>query len=181
MTATGGAATTPPNFQLGYAITSIAVTAPGSGYNAAIPPAVYAVRANSELGSYHIKTTVTMSTPGAAPLALNNSMMTENGIFQATGSVVTVRSGTYALMTSDCGTTIRANSSAAITYTVPTGLTLGCSISVVQAGSGQVSFVAGQGETVEAFGAATRTSGQFAKAELLVDTATTVLLSGQIQ
>ena len=93
---------------------------------------------------------------------------------------LSAQSSSYVLSAADCGTVIRDNGSASHQYTVPQ-LPVGCQIDVVQAGTGSISFLPGAGLNIESLGNATRTTGQFAKASLLIDTGSTVLLTGQIQ
>lgn len=99
------------------------------------------------------------------------------------GGVVTSRTASTRLVPADCGTTIRDTAATAHTYTVGPGLAPGCRIDVIQAGDGPVTFAGATGETVEQMGArpAHRTAGRFAQATLLVDSAATVLLGGQVQ
>ncbi len=85
---------------------------------------------------------------------------------------------------SDCGTYIRDTDATAHTDTLPTGLPVGCTIDVVQAGVGLITFAGGSGETLEQTGSGTLThamTGKFAKAQVVVDSASTFLLSGQVQ
>ncbi len=93
---------------------------------------------------------------------------------------------------SDCGTIINDTGAAAHTLTVPTGLPLGCRIDVIQAGGassnpttiGLITFAAGSGETLEQAGSGTlthTTTGRYARAQLIINSATTFLLTGQVQ
>lgn len=85
----------------------------------------------------------------------------------------------------DCGTYVRDTATATHTDTVPSGLPIGCTIDVIQAGSGgTITFAAGSGGTVEQNGSGTlshTTNGQFALATIVVDSSSTFLLSGQVK
>ncbi len=100
---------------------------------------------------------------------------------RAAGSIISAQSGAYTLAASDCGTTIRDTGTTAHSYVVPGGLPVGCRLDIIQAAGGAVTIGAGAGETLEAFNGATRTAGQYAKAQVLVDSAASFLLSGQVQ
>ena len=100
------------------------------------------------------------------------------------GGTVSSQSAGYTLAASDCGTVIRDTATAAHTYTVPAGLAVGCRVDVIQAGGGTITFAAGSGETLEEAGTGTlthTTTGQFTKAAVMIDSASTFLLSGQVQ
>lgn len=100
---------------------------------------------------------------------------------QAAGSVVSTQSGAYIVSASDCGTTIRNSASAAVTWVVPAGLATGCALSVIQAGTGQITFSGGTGETMDSLNGASKTSGRYALATIIVDTTTSFELAGQVQ
>ena len=101
------------------------------------------------------------------------------------GGIVSAQASAYTLSPSDCGTAIRDTATAAHTYTVPAGLAVGCKVDVIQAGSGgTITFVPGSGETLEQAGTGTlshSTTGQFTRAGIMIDSASTFLLSGQVQ
>ncbi len=101
------------------------------------------------------------------------------------GGTVSGQAAAYTLLPADCGTIIRDTATAAHTYTVPSGLAIGCRVDVIQAGSGgTITFVAGSGETLEQAGTGTlthATTGQFTKAGIMIDSTSTFLLSGQVQ
>jgi hypothetical protein len=114
-----------------------------------------------------------------AGVDMNGNLMAQT--IRAAGSIVSTHASPYMTVPGDCGTTIRDTGTSAHTYTMAAGMPLGCRIDVVQAASGQVLFSGSAGVTVEAFGGATGTAGQYARAVILVDSATSVLLSGQIR
>ena len=105
------------------------------------------------------------------------------GSARVISQLVWPKSGNYTINAGDCGATFRDTTASTHTYTIPKGLPVGCDVHVVQAGAGAVGF-AGAGVTVEelaALGSGHVTAGQFAEAELLIDSASTVLLRGQVQ
>lgn len=114
-----------------------------------------------------------------AGVDMNGNLMAQT--VRAAGSIVSAQSGAYTLASSDCGTTIRDTGASAHSYVVPNGLPLGCRLDIIQAAVGQVTIGAGTGETLEALNGATRTAGQYARAQILVDSAASFLLSGQVQ
>ncbi len=101
------------------------------------------------------------------------------------GSTVSAQAAAHTISPSDCGTAIRDTATTAHTYTVPAGLVVGCKVDVIQAGSGgTITFVAGSGETLEEAGTGRlshSTTGQFTRAGIMIDSASTFLLSGQVR
>ena len=89
----------------------------------------------------------------------------------------------YVVAASDCGTTLRDGAAGAHTYTIPEGLPVGCSVHVIQAGSGGITF-AGSGVSIEemaSLGSGHATARRFADAEILIDSAGTALLRGDVR
>lgn len=84
-----------------------------------------------------------------------------------TGSVIWEDKTTnYAIDAADAGGTIRSTGSA-ITVTIDDVLTQGQRIDFVQAGAGQITFVAGAGVTLNSADAKTKTAKQYAGATVL--------------
>jgi hypothetical protein len=73
------------------------------------------------------------------------------------------KSANYTVVAGDKFTTIRSTSSA-ITVTINNVLNVGDRIDFIQDGTGQITFSAGSGVTLQAFGSATKTAGQYAAA-----------------
>jgi hypothetical protein len=71
------------------------------------------------------------------------------------------------LADTDNNKVVRCTSSSAVTITVPSTLAAGFSCMVIQAGSGQVTFVAGSSATLNSFGNLLKTAGQHAPASLM--------------
>ncbi len=93
--------------------------------------------------------------------------------------------GTKTFAAADCGTYVRDTATTAHSDTVPTGLPVGCTIDVIQVGSGgTITFAGATGETVEQTGSGTlahATTGQFADARIVIDSSSTFLLTGQVK
>ncbi len=83
--------------------------------------------------------------------------------------------GNQTLTASQCGQTLKSTDTAAVVYTVPAALTVGCKIAVVQDGVsassaiGNVTIVGATGETIKNFGG-TVTAGQYAGLLIKADT-----------
>lgn len=93
------------------------------------------------------------------------------------GSNATVASGTittsvndisanYSIVAGDANEFIRSTGSA-VTVTLDNVLTPGQSIEFIQAGSGQITFAAGSGVTLNSYGAKLKTAGQYAAASVI--------------
>lgn len=98
------------------------------------------------------------------------------------GSVTTTttQAAAYTLQQSDNNTVILVNSTAAVTITLPSTLTVGTAVEIIQTGVGQVTFAAGASATVAAYGSATKTAGQNAVARVRVTAASTWNLAGNV-
>jgi hypothetical protein len=73
------------------------------------------------------------------------------------------KSANYTIVAGDKFSTIRSTGSA-ITVTIANVLAVGERIDFLQDGSGQITFAAGSGVTLQAFSSATKTAGQYAAA-----------------
>lgn len=125
--------------------------------------------------------------------ANTNGIAFKGGLYgdtmQVLGGVVAPITASGTLVAANCGTTLRDVVTSANTVTVPTGLPVGCKIDIVQIGTdgtatdGLVTFAAGSGMTLEQLGtsATHKTTGQYARASLLIDTTSSFLITGQVQ
>ena len=94
---------------------------------------------------------------------------------------VTDNAGTsITLADTDNNKVVRCTASSAVTVTVPSTLAAGFSCMVIQAGAGQVTFVAGSGATLNSFGNLLKTAGQHAPASLIRVGAGIYNLSGNL-
>ena len=97
------------------------------------------------------------------------------------GSIVNVSNTTYTLSASDNGRILDFTSNSNITLTVPNTLPVGFQVSITQAGTGQVVFVASGGMTINNRWGAKATSGQWAKAGIEVRATNVAVLSGDLR
>ena len=110
----------------------------------------------------------------ASGISSGSYILTPSGIKALTGT-------TYTFLASDNGTVLTHNNSSGCTFTVPTGLPVGYSTTVLQLNSaGTVRFVAASGVTLNAFGGFTSMAGQHASASLISYTTNIFNLSGNL-
>jgi hypothetical protein len=95
-------------------------------------------------------------------------------------SVVDNSSNTITLTTLNNNRIIRCTASSAVTITVPSSLPAGFSCMVIQGGTGQITFQAGAGATLNSFGSLLRTAGQHAPASIMRVAGSTYNLSGNL-
>lgn len=85
-----------------------------------------------------------------------------------TTQVVNEQSGTaYSLVAGDEDTLIRFTAASAITFTVDDVFPIGGRAEFVQSGAGELTFTAGAGVTIQAYGTATKLAGQHAWAAVV--------------
>lgn len=102
----------------------------------------------------------------AATATISSANVTDARTFLGQGwfsTPVQDKSANYTIVAGDKFSTIRSTGSA-ITITIANVLGVGDRIDFLQDGSGQVTFAAGSGVTLNAFGSATKTAGQYAAA-----------------
>lgn len=88
---------------------------------------------------------------------------------------------TYTLVSTDCGKTIIFNNASAITCTVPASvLTANCYVQWKQKGTGQVTFSAGAGLTLNLWQTYSKSGGQNAMGTIYYDSTTEATLGGQM-
>lgn len=85
---------------------------------------------------------------------------------------------TYALLANDNGMIVVFTSGSAVTLTVPSGLGVGFSCSIVQYGAGQVTISAGSGATLRLRSGSNKTGGQYAVVSLLSVVADEYIVTG---
>jgi len=82
-------------------------------------------------------------------------------------------------LASDCGKTIEYTSSSPVTVTIPSALIAAtCYVNWLQDGTGQITFVAGSGTTLQTFNSQNKSAGQRAQGSGYFKTASIVNLSG---
>lgn len=94
-------------------------------------------------------------------------------------STVSNKTANYSTLATDAGNTINSTGSA-ITVTVGNNLTAGQRIDFVQTGSGQITFAAGSGVTLNSKSGNLKTAGQYSAATVLCLASGTYLLVGDL-
>jgi hypothetical protein len=112
----------------------------------------------------------------------NSNSLTVNSIssnkYQAgSGIVVTESTTSRSLSTADDGIVLMCTSNSAVTITVPTGLGVGFTITVIQAGTGQITFNT-SGTTINNRQSHSKTAGQWAVVSLIQRTTNNFVLAG---
>jgi hypothetical protein len=92
---------------------------------------------------------------------------------------VSNKTANYSTVAADAGNTINSTGSA-ITITVDNNLTAGQRIDFVQTGSGQITFAAGSGVTLNSKGAKLKTAGQYSGATVICLASGSYLLVGDL-
>jgi hypothetical protein len=92
--------------------------------------------------------------------------------------VTTKSASTYTLNNNDNGKIVVFTSGSAVTLTIPAGLTLRFTCSIVQYGAGQVTVAAGAGVTLRLRGSTNKTGGQYAIASLISVVTNEYILAG---
>jgi hypothetical protein len=95
-------------------------------------------------------------------------------------AITSISSATHTLASANNGAILAFTSNTAVTLTIPTSLSSTFSCSIIQQGTGQITFTPATGVTRNAFGGATKTAGQYAVATLIATAANTFILGGQV-
>jgi hypothetical protein len=112
----------------------------------------------------------------------NTSVLTTGGLvsdkYIASSSMVVTESTTSrTLGAGDNGVMLICTSNSAVTITVPTGLDVGFTVTIIQAGTGQITFSASS-TTINNRQSHTKTAGQWAVAGLIQRSSNNFVLSG---
>lgn len=99
---------------------------------------------------------------------------------QIAATVVDNAGTSIALVAADSGKTIRCTAATAVTVTMPASDPVGFNVMVIQGGVGQITFVAGGGNTLQSYGALVKTAGQYASASILRVAAATYNIGGAL-
>lgn len=119
----------------------------------------------------------------AASSVISSGNITDARTFLGQGwfsTPVQTKTAAYTTAAGDKNSFIVVNSATNVTITVSNTLNPGDRIDFIQQGAGQVVFAAGSGVTLNAFGSATKTGGQFAGATVLCISAGVYYLIGNI-
>jgi hypothetical protein len=92
---------------------------------------------------------------------------------------VTAKTSSYTLLATDNGQFLRFDSSSATTLTIPSGLPIGFNCTVIQYGTGQVTF-AGSGTTLRNRSSLTKTAGQYSMVSIVSVATNIFVLSGEM-
>jgi len=110
----------------------------------------------------------------AAGVSAGSFILTSAGIKAVTGT-------TYTFLSTDNGDILTHDNSSGCTFTIPSGLPVGYSTTVIRLNSaGTVRFVAGSGVTMNSFASATTLAGQHASASLISYSTNIYNLSGNV-
>lgn len=113
-------------------------------------------------------------------LRLSSFTSDVNSVLSGYFPVTATQTAAYTLQQSDNNSVILVNSASAVTITLPSGLTIGTAVEVIQAGAGAVTFAAGSGATLSVFGTTSKTAGLNAVARVRVTAANTWNLAGNV-
>jgi hypothetical protein len=109
----------------------------------------------------------------SGPVSSSGFILTSAGIKALTGT-------TYTFLASDNGDVITNNNISGCTFTVPSGLPVGFSTTIISLTAGAVRFVAASGVTMNSFGSFIALSGQHASASLISYASNIYNLSGNL-
>ena len=105
-----------------------------------------------------------------------------NGVVQASERMIVKLPKARLVSVADCGTTLQSTFDLPESLELSTGLPVGCKIDVIQGGTGAVLLEGIKGLHTEHMGGGMsyKTAERFAKARLLVDSPSTILVSGEV-
>lgn len=98
---------------------------------------------------------------------ISASGITSSSYVLSPGGIVALTGTTYTFLGSDNGEVLTMNNASGITATVPTGLPVGYSVTVIQLGAGQVGFTAASGVTLNSYTSLLKIAGQHGSASLV--------------
>jgi hypothetical protein len=104
--------------------------------------------------------------------------ITSDSGYKITTNAINPQSGSYILTSSDNGKVITMNASSGITLTVPTGLQIGHTTTVIRLGTGNVGISAASGVIINSFQNQVNIAGQHAAVSLISYTTDTFNLAG---
>jgi len=104
--------------------------------------------------------------------------ITSDSGYRISSGAINTQTGNYTLVGSDSGKVITMNSGSGITLTVPTGLPIGYTTTVIRLGAGNVGISAAGGVTINSFQNQTNIAGQHAAVSLISYTTNTFNLAG---
>lgn len=111
-------------------------------------------------------TTGILIQPGSGQLGVSGGICGGAYILNSSG-IVNITGTGYTFAASDNGEVLIHNNAAGSTFTIPTGLPVGYSVTVVQIGAGQVNFSPASGVTLNSFTSLRKIAGQHGSASLI--------------
>jgi hypothetical protein len=127
---------------------------------------------------------LTTGVTGILPIANGGTgASAKSGVLGAVTNLITITDNantTITLSDSMSGSVIRTTAAAAVTITVPNTLSANFNLTVIQQGTGQVTFSPGSGTVLQSKGTLRKISNQYGKAEILRVTTATYNLSGDL-
>jgi len=101
------------------------------------------------------------------------------GFALSSGSINTQAGTTYTLQAADNGEVLVFTNAGSVAVTVPAGLAVGFSCTIIQVGTGQVSLTA-SGTTLRLIGAANKTAAQYAVMTVFSHVANEFIVGGNV-
>ena len=118
--------------------------------------------------------------PGSGSVGVSGSISSSGFILTSDG-IKSLTGTTYTFLASDNGDVITHNNGSGCTFTIPTGLPVGFSTTVIRLNSaGRVAFTAASGVTLNSYGGFTGLAGQHASASLISYASNIFNLSGNL-
>jgi hypothetical protein len=152
-----------------------AVNATATDTNATFYPVFVAAAGSNQTPS--VDTTAPALSYNPSTDLLNVGGLTANKYATGTGIVSVVTGTTRSLSSADNGIVLECSSSSAVTVTVPTGLPVGFTLTIIQTGTGQISFSA-SGTTINNRQSHTKTAGRWAVVSLIQRSTNNFILAG---
>lgn len=160
----------------GALVANTDVTGGGATYNFSLGTS------GNKLGQVTIYSNSLIQFNATSGISFNNDLI-GNGtaVAYGFGANYNTQSGTtYSLLSSDNGKIINFTNAAAVALTVPAGLPVGFTCTVLQSGTGQVTFIV-SGTTINNRNGYTKTSGQYAVATISSRSSNTFTTWGDMQ
>jgi hypothetical protein len=111
-------------------------------------------------------TTGILIQPGSGTVGISGGVSAGAFILDSTG-IKNVTGTTYTFLATDNGDVLIHNNGSGSTFTIPTGLPVGFSTTVIQIGAGQVNFSPASGVTLNSFTSLRKIAGQHGSASLV--------------
>jgi hypothetical protein len=173
--ATGATGNTGATGLTGATGSSTAINATAVTTNSIFYPVFVASAGSNQTPS--VDTTATALTYNPNTSVLTTGGLVSDKYIASSSMVVTESTTSRTLGSGDNGIILMCTSNSAVTITVPTGLSIGFTITIIQAGTGQITFSASS-TTINNRQSHTKTAGQWAVAGLIQRSSNNFVLSG---